>query len=66
MHEPPYDPAVVAPHLLRSLADSLELQSYAWQDLAKIPRSVDERRELLALQDQAVSESVEYVKSLNH
>ena len=66
VHEPPYDPAVVAPHLLRSLADSLELQSYAWQDLAKIPRSVDERRELLALQDQAVSESVEYVKSLNH
>jgi hypothetical protein len=66
MHEPPYDPAVVAPHLLRSLADGLEPQSYAWQDLAKIPRSEAQRQELLALQDQAVVESVEYVKRLNH
>jgi len=66
VHEPPYDPAVVAPHLLRSLDEGLELQSYAWQDLAKVPSSEAERQELLALQDQAVAQSVEYVKGLNH
>lgn len=65
IHHPPYDPAVVAPHLLRCLDSGLELDSFAWQDLASIPRSDSERQTLLALQDQAVVESVEYVKKLN-
>jgi len=65
IHEPPYDPTVVAPHLLRYLDNALELQSYAWQVLAKIPGSEANRQELLALQDQAVVDSVEYVKRLN-
>jgi len=65
IHQPPYDPAVVAPHLLRSLDSGLELDSFAWQDLARIPRSDAERQNLLALQDQAVVDSVEYVKKLN-
>jgi sugar phosphate isomerase/epimerase len=65
IHQPPYDPAVVAPHLLRDVDNALELQSYAWQDLAKIPSTEAQRQELLALQDQAVVDSVAYVKSLN-
>ena len=65
VHEPPYDPAVVAPHLLRYLDTALELQSFAWQDLANIPSSEAQRQELLALQDQAVVDSVAYVKGLN-
>jgi len=65
IHQPPYDPAVVAPHFLHYLDDVVELDSYAWQDLAKIPSSESERRELVVLQDQAVVESVDYVKKLN-
>lgn len=65
MHPPPYDPAVVAPHLLRSLDNGLDLRSFAWQDLAKTACSEAERQELVALQDQAVVDSVEYVKKLN-
>ena len=65
VHKPPYDPAVVAPHLLQSLDDGLKLQSYTWQDLAKMASSEVQRQELLALQDQAVVDSVEYVKGLN-
>jgi len=65
IHQPPYDPAIVAPHLLREVDQALELQSYAWQDLAKIPSTEAQRQELLALQDQAVVDSVAYVKSLN-
>jgi sugar phosphate isomerase/epimerase len=65
VHEPPYDPAVVAPHLLRYLDDARALESYAWQDLAKLPTCEAQRQELLALQDQAVVDSVEYVKRLN-
>ncbi len=62
---PPYDPAVVAPFLLRCLDEGIELQSFGWQELAKVARSEAERQELLALQDQAVVESVAYVKKLN-
>jgi hypothetical protein len=64
IHQPPYDPAVVAPHLLR-YDDVLELQSSAWQDLAKIPTTEAERQELLDLQDQAVVDSVEFVRRLD-
>ena len=59
------DPAVVAPHLLRTMDSGLDLHSFAWRDLAKMARSEAERQELLALQDQAVVDSVKYVKSLN-
>lgn len=62
---PPYDPAVIAPHILRNLDKAGEWKSYTWQDLAKIPSSESERRELMELQDQAVVESIEYVKKLN-
>jgi sugar phosphate isomerase/epimerase len=65
IHPPPYDPAVVAPCLLRSLDKGLALQSFAWQELAELACSEAERQELLALQDQAVVDSVEYVKKLN-
>jgi hypothetical protein len=65
VHEPPYDSAVVAPHLLRDVDHATELQSYAWQDLTRIPRTEAQRQELLALQDQAVIDSVAYVKRLN-
>ena len=65
IHQPPYDPAVVAPHLLRTMDSGLDLHSFAWRDLAKVARSEAERQELLALQDQAVVDSVKYVKSLN-
>lgn len=66
VHPPPYDPAVVAPHLLTSLDQGAKLRSYAWQDLAKIPSSEAQRQELLSLQDEAVVASVEYVKRLNN
>jgi sugar phosphate isomerase/epimerase len=62
---PPYDPAVVAPFLLRCLDEGIELQSFGWRELAKAPRSEAERQELLVWQDQAVIESVAYVKKLN-
>lgn len=65
IHQPPYDPAVVAPYLLRALDKGCALQSFAWQNLATMARSEAERRELLALQDQAVVDSVAYVKQLN-
>lgn len=65
VRKPPYDPAVVAPHLLQSMADNTELKSYAWQDLAKLSHSETARRNLLTLQEQAVVESVEYVKGLS-
>lgn len=63
--KPPYDPEVVAPYLLRASSDSMGLESHAWQELANAPHSDAERRELLAMQDRAVIESVEYVKKLN-
>ena len=65
IHPPPYDPAVVAPYILRALDSGSGLESFAWQDLAKMAGSEAERQELLALQDQAVVDSVEYVKRLN-
>ena len=65
IHRPPYASSIVAPCLLRVLESGLELQSFAWQDLAGMARSATERAELLALQDRAVVESVEYVKKLN-
>ena len=65
VHPPPYDPSVVAPYTLLSLDADIELQSWAWQDLATLARSEEEREELLALQDRAVIDSVEYVKELN-
>jgi len=61
---PPYDPAVVAPFLLRAVEQS-GLNSFAWQGLADIPKTEAERQEVLRLQEQAVVESVEYVKTLN-
>jgi hypothetical protein len=65
IQQPPFDPEVVAPYLLRYSDQPFELESYGWQDLAEIPRSVYEREELVELQEQAVFESVEYVKKLN-
>jgi len=47
------------------LDEGIELQSFAWQELARMARSEAERQELLALQDQAVVDSVAYVKQLN-
>ena len=65
VHEPPYDPAVVAPYILRSLDSEHGLESFAWQDLANMAGSEREREELLAHQDRAVVESVGFVKGLN-
>ena len=65
IHPPPFEPAVVAPYLLRSLDKGPGLESFAWQDLAQMASSEAERRELLALQEQAVVDSVKYVKKLN-
>lgn len=63
--EPPFDPSVVAPHLLKSLASGLKPQSHAWQELAKSPESEAEKRELLDYQDRAVVESVEFMKGIS-
>ena len=62
---PPHDPSVIAPYTSRSLDTDVELQSWAWQDMAKLARAEEERGELLALQAQAVIDSVAYVKGLN-
>jgi 3-oxoisoapionate decarboxylase len=65
IHQPPYDPTVVAPYILQYLEQPFKLESYGWQDLAKIATSESQREELVTIQDQAVVESVEYVKTLN-
>ena len=65
VYQPPYDPALVAPHLLQPLAAGQELRAYAWQDLAKVATSDVDRKKLLLLQHQAVVNSVKYVKELN-
>ena len=65
IQQPPFAPEVVAPYLLRYSDRPFELESYGWQNLAEIPRSEHERDELVDLQEQAVFESVEYVKQLN-
>ena len=65
VHEPPYDPAVVAPHILRALDSGDQLDAFSWQNLAKYCDSESERRELMALQDQAVVESVAFMQDLN-
>ena len=62
---PPYEPGVVAPYTSRVLDADIELQSWAWQDMAKLARSEEEREELLGLQNQSVIDSVAYVKGLN-
>ena len=59
---PPHDPSVIARYTSRSLDTDVELQSWAWQDMAKLARAEEERGELLALQAQAVIDSVAYVK----
>ena len=64
INEPPFDPGVVAPHVMQFATDGLELQSYAWQDLSKLLRSEAQLRDLLAFQDRAVVDSVEYVRRL--
>ena len=65
VHEAPHDPAVVAPYILRSLDSGHGLESFAWQELAQMAGSAREREELLEHQDQAVAESVQFVKELN-
>jgi len=66
VQQPPYAPALVAPHLLQFLCDGQELRAYTWQDIAnKVPNFSSQREELLLLQDEAVVESVNYVKELN-
>ncbi len=65
IYPPPYDPAVVAPYVLRTLEDDLGLESFEWHKLADRARSEAEREELIALQEKAVVDSVEYVKKLN-
>ena len=65
IQQPPFDPNVVAPYILQYLDQPFELESYSWQELAKIPTSEAQREELVALQEMAVVESVEYVKKLN-
>ena len=65
VYPPPYDPAVVAPYVLRTLEDDLGLESFEWEKLAERARSEAEREELLALQEKAVVDSVSYVKKLN-
>jgi sugar phosphate isomerase/epimerase len=59
--KPPFDPEVVAPHLLREKEGGF--QSYAWQEIAGLA-SEDELDQLMAWQDQAVRRSVEHVKKL--
>ena len=63
--EPPYDPEVIAPFLLDSAVDGQNLRAFSWQEMAKTLASGSQREEVLRLQDQAVAESVEYVKGLN-
>ncbi len=65
VYPPPYDPAVVAPYVLRTLEDDLGLESFEWERLAERARSEAEREELVALQEKAVVDSVSYVKKLN-
>jgi len=65
IQQPPFDPNVVAPYILLYLDQPFKLESYGWQDLAKIPSSESQREEFVALQERAVVESVEYVKKLN-
>ncbi len=65
IQHPPFDPEVVAPNILQYLDQPFELAAYRWQDLAKISSSESQGEELVALQEQAVVESVEYVKELN-
>ena len=65
IQQPPFDPEIVAPYLLRYSDQPFELESYSWQDLSKIPESEYQRDEFVGLQEQAVFESVDYVKKLN-
>lgn len=65
IQHPPFDPKVVVPYILQYLDQPFELEAYRWQGLAKIPSSESQREELVALQEQAVVESVDYVKKLN-
>ncbi|BBO73246.1 xylose isomerase [Desulfosarcina widdelii] len=58
---PPFNPTVVAPHLLKPKKDGFK--SYAWQENANL---VDEGDldQLIAWQERSVAASVEYVKRL--
>lgn len=58
---PPFDPEVVAPHLLRPKKDGFK--SYAWQEIASLADK-GELEQLIVWQEKAVKTSVEYVKAL--
>jgi sugar phosphate isomerase/epimerase len=59
--KPPFDPQVVAPHLLRPKADGFK--SYAWQELVNLVDE-DEMAQLIGWQAQAVETSVRTVQGL--
>lgn len=65
IQQPPFDPEIVAPYLLRYSDQPFELESYSWQELSKIPGSEYQREGFVGLQEQAVFESVDFVKKLN-
>ena len=58
---PPFDPEVVAPHLLKPKANGFK--SYAWQELTGLVDD-EEMKALIAWQEKAVKTSVEYAYRL--
>jgi 3-oxoisoapionate decarboxylase len=62
---PPYDPEVVAPYISQYMENPFELNAFGWSELAKLASSDTQREKLMRLQDQAVEESVRYMKQLN-
>lgn len=59
---PPFDPRVIAPHLLRPKEDGLK--SYAWSEIADMSSDPAERERLMNWQAEAVETSVEHVKRI--
>jgi hypothetical protein len=54
----------VAPYLLDAIKDGLSLESYAWQELANSASGRADRDRLLEYQDEAVVDSVNFVKKI--
>jgi len=62
--EPPYRPEIIAPFLLEAIDKGSSLKSFAWQELAESARQRADKDQLLVFQDNAVAESVAFVKKL--
>ena len=63
--QPPYDPEVVAPYISHFMEKPFKLQAFGWSELAKMASSESQREELVAFQEKATVDSVNYVKQLN-